>query len=82
MITDGSNPNVSKIIIGYTASVLQEYQNAAFGSAEVGVEAVPLMMFNPSLKSVYLFVPGLMALILMLSVHHRQAASVLDNRPC
>ena len=24
------------------------------------------MMFNPSLKSVYLFVPGLMALILML----------------
>jgi len=27
---------------------------------------VPLMMFNPGLKSVYLFVPGLMALILML----------------
>jgi len=40
------------------------------------------MMFNPSLKSVYLFVPGLMALILMLSVHHRQVASVLDYRPC
>jgi ABC-2 type transport system permease protein len=32
----------------------------------VGVEAVPLMMFNPELKSVNLFVPGLMALILML----------------
>jgi ABC-type polysaccharide/polyol phosphate export permease len=39
-------------------------------------------MFNPSLKSVYLFVPGLMALILMLSVHHRETAPVLDYRPC
>lgn len=66
VITDGSNPNVSKIITGYTASVLQEYRNAALGAAQVGVEAVPLMMFNPELKSVYLFVPGLMALILML----------------
>ncbi len=66
LLTDGSNPNISKIITGYTASVLQDYRNAAFGAAEVGVEAVPLMMFNPELKSVNLFVPGLMALILML----------------
>jgi len=66
VLTDGSNPNVSKIITGYTASVLQDYRNASFRTAEVGVEAVPLMMFNPELKSVNLFVPGLMALILML----------------
>ena len=66
MLTDGSNPNISKIIIDYTASVLRDYRNTAFKTAEVGVEAVPLMMFNPELKSVNLFVPGLMALILML----------------
>jgi len=69
VITDGSNPNVSRIITGYTASVLQEYRNDSAKMAAggvVGVEAVPLMMFNPALKSVYLFVPGLMALILML----------------
>ena len=66
VITDGSNPNVSKIINGYTDSVLQDYRNTPFSVKEVGVEAVPLMMFNPELKSVYLFVPGLMALILML----------------
>jgi len=66
VLTDGSNPNISKIITGYTASVLQDYRNTALKTAEVGVEAVPLMMFNPELKSVNLFVPGLMALILML----------------
>jgi len=45
VITDGSNPNVSKIITGYTSSVLHEYRNAAFGAAQVGVEAVPLASF-------------------------------------
>jgi len=48
--------------------VVRDYlAEQADGSAQFGgVEAVPLMMFNPSLKSVYLFVPGLMAMILML----------------
>jgi ABC-2 type transport system permease protein len=67
VITDGSDPNVSRIINGYTATVIRDYQmeRNREGSAG-GVIPVPLMMFNPSLKSVYLFVPGLMALILML----------------
>jgi ABC-2 type transport system permease protein len=69
VITDGSNPNVSKIVSGYTASVLQDYRNSSLheaGKEAAGVVMVPLMMFNPELKSVDLFVPGLMALILML----------------
>jgi ABC-2 type transport system permease protein len=68
VITDGSNPNLSKIVAGYTASVLQDYGNA-YGNrtgTQAGVVPIPLMMFNPELKSVNLFVPGLMALILML----------------
>jgi ABC-2 type transport system permease protein len=68
VITDGSNPNVSRIVSGYTAAVLQDYRNSSLQRAgtEAGVVPVPLMMFNPELKSVDLFVPGLMALILML----------------
>jgi ABC-2 type transport system permease protein len=68
VITDGSNPNVSRIVSGYTAAVLQDYRNSTLQRAGTvaGVVPVPLMMFNPELKSVDLFVPGLMALILML----------------
>ncbi|NTV99392.1 MAG: ABC transporter permease, partial [Chlorobiaceae bacterium] len=68
VINDGSNPNLSKIVAGYTASVLQDFRSANWNGAdtEKGVVALPLMMFNPELKSVDLFVPGLMALILML----------------
>lgn len=67
VITDGSDPNVSRIINGYTATVVRDYLKERAGeSSPAGVVPIPLMMFNPSLKSVYLFVPGLMALILML----------------
>ncbi|NTU94057.1 MAG: ABC transporter permease [Chlorobiaceae bacterium] len=65
LLTDGSDPNVSRIVAGYTTSVVREYLREK-GLAASGIEAVPLMMFNPGLKSVYLFVPGLMAMILML----------------
>jgi ABC-2 type transport system permease protein len=67
VITDGSDPNVSRIVTGYTATIVREYlREMSPGSIETGVVPVPLLLFNPSLKSVYLFVPGLMALILML----------------
>jgi ABC-2 type transport system permease protein len=68
VITDGSDPNVSRIVTGYTESVVRDYlrEQAEATGRITGVEAVPVMMFNPGLKSVYLFVPGLMALILML----------------
>lgn len=67
VITDGSDPNVSRMINAYTATVIRDYLIERKGPGSVsGVEPIPMMMFNPSLKSVYLFVPGLMALILML----------------
>lgn len=67
VITDGSDPNVSRIVGGYTASVIQDYLGEQGGAmVPSGVVAVSTMMFNPALKSVHLFVPGLMALILML----------------
>ena len=68
VVTDGSDPNVSRIVTGYTQAVVRDYlaEHADRSTRQAGVEAVPLMMFNPSLKSVYLFVPGLMAMILML----------------
>lgn len=68
IITDGSNPNLARIVQNYTTSVLQDYQRSlALQTGQVAVIVPELkMLFNPELKSVYLFVPGLMALILML----------------
>ncbi|NTU90333.1 MAG: ABC transporter permease [Chlorobiaceae bacterium] len=65
VVTDGSDPNVSRIVTGYAASVAGDYLRDK-GYPSPGIVPLPVMMFNPGLKSVYLFVPGLMALLLML----------------
>src|SRR5690606_8837943 len=57
VITDASNPNPASTVQAYVEAVLR-------GS---GMEpALFQMRYNPELKSAYLFVPGVMAVILML----------------
>jgi ABC-2 type transport system permease protein len=67
VITDATDPNTASTMLAYTTAILQDYQQRTFGTGG-GVRIVPevRMRFNPELKSVNLFVPGLMALILML----------------
>lgn len=67
LITDATDPNSAQTMVAYTSSILRDYQIRTFGTGG-GVQIVPevQMRFNPELKSVVLFVPGLIALILML----------------
>jgi ABC-2 type transport system permease protein len=66
LITDASDPNTGTTIQSYTRAVINDYQ--AELSAGPGVHIVPQtrMRFNPTLESVNLFVPGLIALVLTL----------------
>lgn len=67
VITDATDPNTASTIQAYTSAILQRYQARAFGAGGgVRIVSEVRMRFNPELKSVNLFVPGLMALILML----------------
>jgi ABC-2 type transport system permease protein len=71
VITDATNPNTASTVLAYTTAVLQDFQREGFreaGTARGPGGIVPefRMRYNAELKSAYLFVPGLMALILML----------------
>jgi ABC-2 type transport system permease protein len=67
IITDASNPNLAQLIQQYSTSVIVDYQESAANAPEVERGAVTAnMLFNPELESVNLFVPGLIAVILML----------------
>ena len=72
VVTDASNPNTASTILGYTNAVLADYLLEHAENQEPRTENRELisasyrMRYNPELKSVYLFVPGLIALILML----------------
>ena len=69
IVTDASNPNLSKLIQEYTTAIIRDYETGESGvSVATAAGAVPhtVMMFNPNMESVNLFVPGLIAVILML----------------
>lgn len=69
VITDATDPNLANIVQSYTGAILLDHvreMNANGMDGKVGINVLTKMQYNPELKSVNLFVPGLIAVILML----------------
>lgn len=69
VISDASDPNMSSMLLGYTTAILNNYQQSIQQPGRhASLKIIPeiRMFYNPELKSVNLFVPGLIAVILML----------------
>ncbi|SDI52390.1 ABC transporter permease [Winogradskyella thalassocola] len=68
IITDATDPNTANTISNYVNAILQKYQKDLNKDITVANQIVPQtrMVYNPELKSVYMFVPGVMTIILML----------------
>ena len=67
LVGDASDPNSGSAMAAYATAVIANYQ-ADIGAMSGRVRIVPelRMRFNPTLQSVNLFVPGLIALVLTL----------------
>lgn len=68
LVADASDPNTANLLVNYTESMIKSWQLQEFGQAALPAQIVTevRMIFNNELKGVYMFVPGTMALILML----------------
>lgn len=68
LLADASDANTANLIVNYTSAIIADYiqKENKLSSGNMQVVPVVRMVFNESLKSVYMFVPGTMALILML----------------
>lgn len=68
LITDASDPNTANLIVNYTRSIINNYQQEYYGEMAMPVEITTesRMLFNPGLKSVFMFVPGIITILLML----------------
>ncbi|MBI1769767.1 MAG: ABC transporter permease [Bacteroidetes bacterium] len=77
IIADGSDPNTATTLTNYLSSIIQGYQQQHLASPQSSPEArgnsmsfqiIPemRMLYNPELKGAHNFVPGVMALVLML----------------
>jgi len=68
IITDATDPNTANTISNYVNAILQQYQIELNKGTTTPYQIIPQtrMVYNPELKSVYMFVPGVMTIILML----------------
>jgi ABC-2 type transport system permease protein len=69
LLADASDPNTARILTSYATGIINDYvkkeklQNIQLPN-QISTEV--RMLYNEGLKSVYMFVPGIMAMILML----------------
>ncbi len=68
IITDATDPNTANTIANYTSAILQKYQSELNKDLSLSYQIIPQtrLNYNPELKSVFMFVPGVMTIILML----------------
>ena len=68
LIADGSEPNYASTLVAYANQMVADFQSTKLNNSITpnSITVETRMLYNPQLKSAFLFVPGVMALILML----------------
>jgi ABC-2 type transport system permease protein len=68
MIADASDPNTANALTNYASAIINDYQQSLNQNKDLPytIKTNLRMLYNPELKSSYSFVPGVMALVLML----------------
>ncbi len=64
VITDAADPNTGSAMQAYAEAVVRRWRAERGGGPPVRIETSSRMWFNPTLESVNLFVPGLIAILL------------------
>jgi ABC-2 type transport system permease protein len=69
IIADGSEPNVATLVTNYTMAIVRDF-NIEFNRSAINnsllIQPEVKMFYNPNLKSHFMFVPGVITLILIL----------------
>lgn len=68
LLADAGDPNTATTLINYATAIISSYQQELNGEIKLPltIDTAVRMQYNPALKSVFMFVPGVMTLILML----------------
>jgi len=69
IVSDASDANTGRLIATYTEGIVMSYVRESMDETAAipfTIESRPRMYFNQGMKGVYMFVPGTMAMILML----------------
>ncbi len=81
LIADASDPNVATTVVNYATSIINDYQSG------LNTQSIPYrinrevrMLYNPQLLSAFNFVPGVMAMVLLLVCTMMTSISIVREK--
>ena len=82
LIADATDPNTATTVINYATNIINDYQNGVNGNPAIPYQIVPQirMLYNPQLKGAYNFVPGVMAMILIIISAMMTSVSIVREK--
>ena len=82
LVADASDPNVANTLTNYASAIIIDYQNRITNEAKLPytIKTEMRMLYNPQLKGAYNFVPGVMAMVLMLVCTLMTAITVVREK--
>ena len=82
LIADASDPNVANTLTYYATAVIMDYQNRITNDRKLPytINTELQMLYNPQLKGAFNFVPGVMAMVLLLVCTMMTAITIVKEK--
>jgi len=82
LIADATDPNSATTVTNYVSSIIRDYQTDLVGQVPPPLLIIPeiRMLYNPQLKGSYNFVPGVMAMILIIISAMMTSVSIVREK--
>jgi ABC-2 type transport system permease protein len=82
LVADASDPNTATTLIGFATTIIKDYQQRLLQNKKLPYTIIPItkMLYNPQLKGAYSFVPGVMAMVLMLVCTMMTAITIVREK--
>jgi ABC-2 type transport system permease protein len=82
LIADASDPNVANTLTNYATAIIMDYQQRITNDRKLPytINTEIKMLYNPELKGAYNFVPGVMAMVLLLVCTMMTAITIVKEK--
>ena len=82
IIADASDINTANTLTNYLSAIVMDYQRSLMKNASVPLSITPeiRMLYNPELKGEHTFIPGIMAMIMMLVCVMMTSISIVKEK--
>lgn len=82
IIADAADPNTANQLTNYATSIINDYQNRITNDRKLPytIDTEMRMLYNPQLKGAFNFVPGVMAMVLLLVCTMMTAITIVKEK--